>query len=112
MIRPASLLLAASLAAGCQSQPAPRPTANQETRASCRGSVDRVFDAQNRADLSRRDDRDAAFAAGYVSGIVTRGMSSRFHRDQMVTDCVQNAGEPGAQARDTGTTPTFSPAQR
>ena len=53
-----------------------------------------------------------AFGGSYVSGIVTRGISSRYGRDQMVSECVQSSGEPGAQTMDTGTGPTFSPAQR
>ena len=98
-------------AAACQ-PPAPRSRADVAARAACRDAVDRVYNAQNRADLSRRDERDYAFAASYNSGIVTRGMSSRYQRDQMVTDCVQVTGENPAQSTDTGVAPTFSPAAR
>lgn len=97
--------------AGCQQQ-APRSRADTASRQACRDAVDRVYNAQNRADLSRRDERDYAFAGSYNSGIVTRGISARYGRDQMVTDCVQSSGQPGAQATDTGTAPTFSPVQR
>ena len=112
MTRSVSLPAVAMLglaAVACQA-PSTRTPADRQARAACREAVDRVYQAQNRADLSRRDDRDAAFAGGYVSGIVTRGISSRYGRDQMVSECVQSAGEPGGQTTDTGTSPTFSPA--
>jgi len=99
-------------AAGCQQQQqTPRSRADVAARQACRDAVDRVYNAQNRADLSRRDERDYAFAGSYNSGIVTRGMSARYGRDQMVTECVQTTGN-GSPAPDTGTSPTFSPAQR
>lgn len=99
------------LVAGCQ-PPTPRSRADAAARAACREEVDRVYSQQNRADLSRRDERDYAFAGSYNSGIVSRGMSSRYGRDQMVTSCVQSTGSPNAQSIDTGVGPTFSPAQR
>jgi hypothetical protein len=104
-------LLLAAAAAGCQQAPA-RSRAEVAARAACREAVDRVYNAQNRADLSRRDERDYAFAASYNSGIVSRGMSSRYGRDQMVSSCVQTTGESSGQVPDTGVGPTFSPAQR
>ncbi|MBV8915868.1 MAG: hypothetical protein JOZ05_22870 [Acetobacteraceae bacterium] len=98
--------------AACQQPAGPRTRADLAARQACRDQVDRVYNVQNRADLSRRDERDYAFAGSYNSGIVTRGMSARYGRDQMVSDCIQSAGQPGAQATDTGEAPTFSPAQR
>jgi hypothetical protein len=103
------LPLVALLAAGCQGSQAPRSRADVASRQACRDAVDRVYAAQNRADLSRRDERDTAFSGSYNSGIVTRGISSRFGRDQMVTECIQSSGQPGGQATDTTPAPTFSP---
>jgi hypothetical protein len=98
--------------AACQPAAGPRSRADVAARQACRQEVDRVYSAQNRADLSRRDERDYAFSGSYNSGIVTRGISARYGRDQMVTDCVQANGQPGAQATDTVPTPTFSPVNR
>jgi hypothetical protein len=101
-------LLALAVAA-CHT--APQSPADIAARRACRAEVDRVYQAQNRADLSRRDERDSAFAGTYNSGIVTRGMSARFGRDQMVSDCVQANGEPGGSAIDITPAPVFSPLQ-
>lgn len=106
------LPLAVLVLAGCQSPTGPRSRADAAARQACRQAVDRVYAAQNRADLSRRDERDYAFAGSYNSGIVTRGMSARYGRDQAVTECIQTSGEAGVQATDTVPTPTFSPVSR
>jgi len=100
------------LAAGCQSPP--RSRADAATAAACRAEVDRVYAAQNRADLSQRDQRDTPFAASYNSGITTRGLGARFGWDNQVSSCVSNSSGPGAggAAVDTGTGPTFSPTVR
>src|SRR4051812_15006564 len=89
---PLPLLLLA--VAACQPA-SPRSRADVGARGACRDWVARVYAAQTRADISRRDERDYAFATSYNSGIVTRGISARYGRDQMVTDCVQASAEPG-----------------
>lgn len=100
------------LVAGCQS--APRSRADVAAAAACRAEVDRVYAAQNRAELSQRDQRDTPFASSYNSGITTRGLGTRFSRDNQVSSCVSNASSPGtgAAALDVGTGPTFSPTVR
>ncbi|GAC1343898.1 MAG: hypothetical protein NVSMB18_20540 [Acetobacteraceae bacterium] len=100
-----------SLAACQQPTPAPRSRADAAARADCRASVDRVYAAQNRGDLSRRDERDNPFAGSSVSGIVTRGLSSRYGRDNLESSCLNASGDR-SQAVDTGTAPTFSPTSR
>ena len=98
--------------AGCQS--APRSRADAATAAACRAEVDRVYAAQNRAELSRRDQRDTPFAGSYNSGITSRGLGSLFGRDNQVSSCVDGSSGPnaGAATVDTGTGPTFSPTAR
>ena len=101
------------LAAGCQS-PTPRSRANAAAETACRAEADRVYAAQNRADLSQRDQRDTPFANSYDSGITSRGLGTRFGFDNQVSSCVSNSASPGAgaQAVDPGTGPTFSPTVR
>lgn len=110
----ARLALAAAFAllAGCQA--APRSRADAATNAACRAEVDRVYAAQNRADLSRRDQRDMPFAESYNSGITSRGLGALFGRDNQVSSCVSNSSAPGAgaAAASVGTGPTFSPTER
>ena len=100
------------LAAGCQS--APRSRADAAASAACRAEVDRVYAAQNRVELSQRDQRDTPFAGSYNSGITSRGLGTRFGRDNQLSSCISNATGPGAAATgvDVGTGPTFSPTVR
>ncbi len=100
------------LAAGCQ--PAPRSRADAASAAACRAEADRVYAAQNRAELSQRDQRDTPFASSYSSGITSRGLGARFGLDNQVSSCVGSSSSPGAGAAgvDSGTGPTFSPTVR
>ncbi len=109
----AAAVLLPVLAAGCQS-PTPRSRADAAAAAACRAEADRVYAAQNRADLSRRDQRDTPFANSYDSGITSRGLGTRFGFDNQVSSCVSNSTSPGAGAAaiDPGTGPTFSPTVR
>jgi hypothetical protein len=108
-------LLAAGLImlGGCQQ--ASRPRASAAAAAACRTEVDRVYAKQNRDELSYRDQRDTPFAAGYLAGNTTRGLSSEYGRDNMYTSCLNNAAgpdaaAPAAPAANVGR--TFSPAAR
>jgi hypothetical protein len=101
------VILAAGLATACA--PArPRPTA--AVQAACRAETDRVYAAQNRAELSYRDQRDTPFAGSYNSGITSRGLGSLFGRDRMESACLQQ-NTPGATTpppvQSPGTGPTF-----
>lgn len=97
------------LLAGCQS--APRSRADAAANAACRAEVDRVYAAQNRVELSQRDQRDTPFAGSYNSGITTRGLGAQFSRGNQISSCISNSSGPGAAApaTDAGTGPTFSP---
>ena len=105
--RPAMLLLGLAMA-GCQGPPPPT-SADAAVRADCRQQVEREYNAQNRVDLTRRDERDFAFAGTYNPGIASRGLGAAFHRDQMVDNCLRASGATGVQPRP-GIGPTFSPA--
>lgn len=104
-----TLALAVSVAA-CQ-RPAPPTTADATIRADCRQTVERQYAAQNRADLTRRDERDLPFAGTYNTGIASRGLGAEYARDQMVTDCLRAQGQNAAQPAP-GVGPAFSPAAR
>ena len=100
------------LAAGCQS--APQSRADAAATAACRAEADRVYAAQNRADLSRRDQRDTPFAGSYNSGITSRGLGTLFGFNNQVSSCVSNSTNSTAAGAtvDPGTGPTFEPAVR
>lgn len=93
---------------GCYRPPLPT-RADADTKAECRQQVERQYNAQNRVDLTRRDERDFAFAGSYQSGISSRGLGAEYGREQMVTDCLRSSGD-GASAATPGVGPAFSPA--
>lgn len=98
------------LIVACQQQTPPRTPADRQAIANCRAEVDRTYSAQNRGDLSRREDFDDPFAAGYTSGIVTRGLSAQYQRDNMFQDCLNASGQPGA-VYNPGEGAAFNPAR-
>ena len=98
----------ASFVTGCQ-RPPPPTRADAQARADCRTQVEREYNAQNRVDLTRRDERDFAYAGTYNSGIPSRGLGAEYHREQMLGDCLRAAGDGSATATP-GVGPVFSPA--
>jgi hypothetical protein len=107
------LALASSLVA-CQQPSRPQPSAAAST--ACRAEVDRVYAAQNRADLSTRDQRDTPFAANYLPGVTSQGLGARYGRDNLLGSCLDNAGASSAPTRagatDANPGTTFSPVAR
>ena len=103
----AALAFAAAGLAGCY-HPPPPTRADTVLKTDCRQQVEREYNAQNRVDLTRRDDRDSAFANSYNSGISSRGLGAEYHREQMVTDCLRASGDAAQPTPGIG--PSFSPA--
>lgn len=116
MTRPTlcSLALPLLLLGACQ--PAPRSSggsASAAVNAACRVEVDRVYAAQNRADLSRRDERDTPFASSYLPGITTRQLSQQYARGNQMAECVAaNSNGQATPPAPSTPGPTFSPAAR
>ena len=98
--------------------PQPRLTASGAARpsravvAACRQQVDRAYTAQNRAELSQRDQRDTPLSDSYVSGITSRGLSSAFGRDTDLASCIRNSepATPSAIAPAANTPAANTPA--
>jgi len=112
MPRQLALALLLSTLAACARPGPPLRAANPTVIADCRAEADRQYQAQNRVELSQQDERDNPFAAGYVSGIVTRGLSSRYALDNQVDSCIRaNGGNPAATP-DTRPAPAFTPARQ
>ncbi len=104
------LILLPALLAACTGAPQ-RSSGDRAIAAACRQEVDRVYAAQNRRELSFRDQRDTPFASSYNSGVTSAGLGSLFGRDRDVQSCV-GLNRPGATAGEAGTGPTFSPSAR
>ncbi len=104
---PLLLTLALCGLAGCYRPPTPT-RADAAIRTDCREAVERQYNAQNRVDLTRRVDRDTAFANSYNSGLTSRGLGASYYHDQMITDCLRASGDANAQPTP-GVGQTFSP---
>ena len=96
-----TILLGAALLSGCA--PSSRPRASGAALAACRQDVDRVYSAQNRVDLSTRDQRDTPFAGSYLSGVTSRGLGSEYGRENMISSCLANSAAPAPAAAPAGT---------
>lgn len=83
-------------------------TADATIRADCRQQVDREYNAQNRVDLTRRDDRDVAYSGSYNNGISSRGLAAEYGRERSLDGCLRAHGD--AQRTAPGVGPAFSPA--
>lgn len=100
---PAVLVAGLVVLAACARSP--QTPVQAATVAACRERADQIYDRQNRADLSRRDERDTPQSASYLSGITTRGLGARFERGQRIAECTNGL------ASGTGSpSPTMSPA--
>lgn len=105
---PFAVVLALLPLLGCQQPNRAQAPGTRAVVAACRTEVDRQYAAQNRIDLSLEDEKNEPFAAQYVSGLVTRGLSARYARDNALNSCVRDNGGP-AKVPDVGEGPTFTP---
>ncbi len=89
--------LAALALAGCTEPPA--SSASSETRAdaatldACRRRANEIYDRQNRATIfAANSGMNSPSSGAYVSGQTDRGLSARFAQEQLIRECVRNAG--------------------
>ncbi len=96
--------------AGCHAPSRGPISADAAVRAECRSDVDRQYSAQNRVDLTRRDERDYAYAGSYNNGIPSRGLAAEYQREQMLDGCLRANGDRNGTRPGVG--PAFSPVTR
>ncbi len=102
----ASLLLGLS---GCGFPP-PESKADREVLTSCRQEADRVYNTQNRYQLSEQDSRDSPFSGGTQAATPSQGLADQYSHEQAVSDCVRH-GNAGAEALpDPASAPAAAPA--
>ncbi len=89
--------LAALALAGCTEPPA--SSASSETRSdaatldACRRRANEIYDRQNRASIfAANSGLNSPSSGAYVSGQTDRGLSARFAQEQLIRECVRNAG--------------------
>ena len=91
-LRAAFVIAAALSVAACGFSP-PMSAADRETLQACRSNADRIYDVQNRAQISQRGGEDSPFSGEAQRGLPSDGLADRYSHERMVDDCVRhNAG--------------------
>jgi hypothetical protein len=85
-LRCAGSALALLCLAGCGFPP-PQSEAERSASESCREDANRVYDAQNRYQLSERPSPDTPFSGSTPPPLPSDGLSDRYGFDQMVSTC-------------------------
>ncbi len=84
--------------AGCDFSP-PLSASDRETLDGCRRDADRVYDTQNRYQLSERDSRDSPFSSSGAAATPNAGLADQYVHAREVDDCVRRGGTtPGNAA--------------
>ena len=113
LFRPlAGLTLAASSLLsldGC-AFPGPESKADRETLQSCRAEADRVYDAQNRYQLSERDMHDTPFSGSGQPTTPSDGLADQYSHEVRVEDCVRHGDATAETAKPPTTAPAAAPA--
>ena len=79
------------------------------TQTACRTRANEMYDRRNRAEIySANSTINSPFSANYQPGTTNQGLAERFSFEQMVSECIRNAGTgserpvpPAPQARPT-----------
>lgn len=107
--------LATLVLAGCAEPPA--GAASSETRAdaatldACRRRANEVYDRQNRATIfAANSGLNSPSSGAYVSGQTDRGLSARFAQEQLIRECVRNAGGAAEVSPAAPVQPPLAPA--
>ena len=109
--------------AGCAEPPA--AAASSQTRSdsatldACRRRANEIYDHQNRATIfAAHSGLNNPSSGAYVTGQTDRGLSARFAQEQLIRECVRNAGgaaeasppAPGAGPAQDATPASLAPA--
>jgi hypothetical protein len=91
---PLCALSGALVLSACDAAPqTSQARADAETVAACRQRADEVYNQQNRGDIySPASSENEPFSANYTPGDTTRGLSTLYAHDKLVSDCVRNTG--------------------
>lgn len=71
---------------------------DQATQLACRTRANEMYDRRNRAEIySANSTINSPFSANYQPGTTNQGLSERFSFEQMVSECIRNAGTGAAR---------------
>ncbi len=104
------LLAASALALGGCAFPGPESRADRDTLQSCRAEADRVYDAQNRYQLSERDTHDTPFSGSGQPTTPSDGLADQYTHENRVEACVRHGDASAETAPPATTAPASAPA--
>jgi len=87
----------------------PSSPQDREVLASCRAEADRVYNAQNRYQLSERDSRDTPFSGSGQPTSPSDGLADQYTHERRVDDCVRH-GDAGDSVPSPNSAPAAAPA--
>ena len=105
-----ALLAACLVGLGGCAFPGPETKADRETLQSCRAEADRVYDAQNRYQLSERDMHDTPFSGSGQPTTPSDGLADQYAHENRVEDCVRHGDATAETAPPPTTAPAAAPA--
>lgn len=103
-----SLVTAVALAAsplGACAFPPPLSPIDMATQQECRSEAERIYNAQNRYQLSERSSIDSPFSGGGQPATPSDGLADQYSHETMVSDCERHGGVT-AQPAPAPSTPT------
>jgi hypothetical protein len=86
----ALLLLSGLALSGCGFSP-PLSEGQREAQQSCREDANRIYNAQNRAQLSERSSPDTPYSGATPPPLPGDGLSEQYGFDQMVSRCLDRS---------------------
>ena len=89
--------------------PGPSSPQDRDVLASCRAEADRVYNAQNRYQLSERDSRDTPFSGSGQPTSPSDGLADQYTHERRVDDCVRH-GDAGESVPSPNSPPALAPA--
>jgi hypothetical protein len=102
---PGLALLTLAPALGACAFGGPPPSAeDRDTRRDCNAEADRIYAAQNRYQMSERDQSDSPYAGNTLPSNPTAGLSDQYEQDKLVDSCLARggAGSPSSAAAPAG----------
>ncbi len=90
--------------------PGPESKADRETLQSCRAEANRVYDVQNRYQLSERDMHDTPFSGSGQPTTPSDGLADQYSHEVRVEDCVRHGDATAETAPPPTTAPAAAPA--
>lgn len=98
-------------AGGSASGPVTDSRTDQATQLACRTRANEMYDRRNRAEIySANSTMNSPFSANYQPGTTNQGLAERFSFEQMVSECIRNAGTGSERPAPPALPPATPPA--